>query len=346
MESPFDIAADLDTPVSAFMKLGAVQARASCSRASRAASGSRAIRSSASARPRRSSSIPTGSRVDGKRRAPADERRPNGCDDARRAGRAPRLQPEIDGMPFDGGLVGTTGYDVVRFFERLPPNAASATACRRPYYVAPESLLVFDHLTRRIALLHAGCESDRQALRTRGRQSAARRPRRAGPARRKLSPAAASMTRARIHRGVARNARRTSTPATSTRSCSRSASRADRSRPVPDLPRPAAAESVAVHVLLRARRPARRRLLARGAGAARGPHARAAADRRHAAARRDARARRRARARAARRSEGERRARHARRSRAQRSRPRRELGLACTSTRTARSSATATSCTS
>jgi anthranilate synthase component 1 len=33
------------------------------------------------------------------------------------------------------------------------------------HYVAPESLLVFDHLTRGIALLHAGTEAERQALR-------------------------------------------------------------------------------------------------------------------------------------------------------------------------------------
>ena len=33
-------------------------------------------------------------------------------------------------------------------------------------YVAPESLLVFDHLTRRVALLHSGSERDRQALRS------------------------------------------------------------------------------------------------------------------------------------------------------------------------------------
>jgi anthranilate synthase component 1 len=32
-------------------------------------------------------------------------------------------------------------------------------------YVAPESLLIFDHLSRRVALLHAGSESERQALR-------------------------------------------------------------------------------------------------------------------------------------------------------------------------------------
>ena len=41
---------------------------------------------------------------------------------------------------------------------------------RRPeapvlHYVAPQSLLVFDHLTRGIALLHAGSEAERQALR-------------------------------------------------------------------------------------------------------------------------------------------------------------------------------------
>ena len=45
--------------------------------------------------------------------------------------RAPLLKPQIEGVPFDGGLVGTTGYDVVRFFERLPPNRASWTACRK-----------------------------------------------------------------------------------------------------------------------------------------------------------------------------------------------------------------------
>ena len=42
--------------------------------------------------------------------------------------------------------------------EQLPrvPDAA---------YVAPSSLLVFDHLTRRVALLHDGSEAQRKALR-------------------------------------------------------------------------------------------------------------------------------------------------------------------------------------
>ena len=76
------------------------------------------------------------------------------------------MKPQIDGIPFDGGLVGATGYDVVRFFERLPPNRAERDGLPQAAYVAPESLLVFDHLTRRVALLHAGAERDRQALRT------------------------------------------------------------------------------------------------------------------------------------------------------------------------------------
>ncbi len=102
--------------------------------------------------------------------------------------RAPLLKPQIDGIPFDGGLVGTTGYDVVRFFERLPPNRAERAGLPQAVYVAPESLLVFDHLTRRVALLHAGTERDRQALRTQVVHGAARRPRRARSARRSSRP--------------------------------------------------------------------------------------------------------------------------------------------------------------
>ena len=40
----------------------------------------------------------------------------------------PALKPEIEGIPFNGGLVGTTGYDVVRFFEKLPGNRAELRA--------------------------------------------------------------------------------------------------------------------------------------------------------------------------------------------------------------------------
>jgi anthranilate synthase component 1 len=78
---------------------------------------------------------------------------------------APRPQPELPGMPLAGGLVGFTAYDVVRFFERLPTHRARAPDAPILHYIAPKSLLVFDHLTRGIALLHSGTEAERQDLR-------------------------------------------------------------------------------------------------------------------------------------------------------------------------------------
>ena len=78
---------------------------------------------------------------------------------------APKPQPDIAGVPLAGGLVGYAGYDVVRYFERLPAPAGDAGRVPVLHYVAPRSVLVFDHLTRGIALLHAGTEAERQALR-------------------------------------------------------------------------------------------------------------------------------------------------------------------------------------
>ncbi len=80
--------------------------------------------------------------------------------------RAPRPQPEVPGVPLAGGLVGFTAYDVVRFFERLPLLHARRPEAPILHYIAPESLLVFDHLTRGIALLHAGTEAERKVLRS------------------------------------------------------------------------------------------------------------------------------------------------------------------------------------
>lgn len=77
---------------------------------------------------------------------------------------APRPMPDDD-LPFAGGLVGVSGYDVVRLFERLPRDTDPQTKIPDAAFVAPASLLVFDHLTRRVALLHDGPEEDRQRLR-------------------------------------------------------------------------------------------------------------------------------------------------------------------------------------
>jgi anthranilate synthase component 1 len=165
MESPFDIAADLDTPVSAYMKL---RAFGPCFLLESVESGERLARYSFVGLGARLTLELYADRltIDGK----ALKRPGNAAEwlalmrDTLH--RAPALKPEIDGIPFNGGLVGTTGYDVVRFFERLPPNAKELPGLPQAVYVAPESLLVFDHLTRRVALLHAGSEAERQALRS------------------------------------------------------------------------------------------------------------------------------------------------------------------------------------
>jgi anthranilate synthase component 1 len=165
MESPFDIAADLDTPVSAYMKLKPFRP---CFLLESVESGERLARYSFLGLGAALTVELHADRlvVNGKREA-----RPTTSTEwlALMRGaldRAPLLKPQIDGIPFDGGLVGATSYDVVRFFERLPPNRAELGGLPQAVYVAPESLLVFDHLTRRVALLHAGAERERQALRT------------------------------------------------------------------------------------------------------------------------------------------------------------------------------------
>ncbi len=166
MQAPFDITADLDTPVSAFLKLAPLQPRyllesveggAYLARYSFLGFGE-----------------VTDFRLDGDGIHFGDSHfpPPAGRQELLQAlrdalARAPRLSPEIPGLPFSGGLVGAAGYDVVRYFENLPHAPALPEVPSSPLaaYLAADSLLVFDHLTRRIALLHAGSESDRARLR-------------------------------------------------------------------------------------------------------------------------------------------------------------------------------------
>ncbi len=162
MKPPFDISGDLDTPVSAFMKL--------------AGFGPRFLLESVEGGERlaRYSFIGFGDaleiRLDRDGLTVGGEHRPAPRTGAallealREALRlAPHPQPDIAGVPLAGGLVGYSSYDVVRFFERLPVRVAGDTPAL--HYCAPRSLLVFDHLTRGIALVHAGTEAERQALR-------------------------------------------------------------------------------------------------------------------------------------------------------------------------------------
>ncbi|MEN8143956.1 MAG: anthranilate synthase component I family protein [Gemmatimonadota bacterium] len=78
--------------------------------------------------------------------------------------RAPKPGPQPPGVPFGGGLVGVTGYDMARRFESLAVGSATSAAIAAAYF-GPSTILVFDHLTRRAALMHDGPESERQSMR-------------------------------------------------------------------------------------------------------------------------------------------------------------------------------------
>ena len=165
MQAPFDIVADLDTPVSAFLKLESFKP---CFLLESVEGGERLARYSF---------LGLGERV--RLELLSDELKLNGESRPRPADGAawlatlrealnesPSLAPAIDGIPFAGGLVGAAGYDVVRYFERIPDNREELDGLPQAAYVAPESLLIFDHLTRRVALLHSGSETERRALRS------------------------------------------------------------------------------------------------------------------------------------------------------------------------------------
>ncbi len=164
MQAPFDIAADLDTPVSAFLKLKSLKPRFLLESVE---GGERLARYSFLGFGEALEITMDGKSltIDGN-----GEPRPTSqaayLDALRRAlALAPRPKPEVPGLPFTGGLVGVSGYDVVRLFERLPQNTTPQSSVPDAAFVAPASLLVFDHLTRRIALLHDGPEYERQRLR-------------------------------------------------------------------------------------------------------------------------------------------------------------------------------------
>ena len=149
---PFDIPADLDTPVSAFLKLSAfepcfllesVEQGAQVGRYSFLGLG-RALRVRLDADQMAVAGAGT----------PLPETRAALLDALRGAlAQAPDLggDPARD-LPFRGGLVGATGYGLHHWFQDLGHRGEPRDApCAR--YVAPEAVLVFDHMTRRAALL-------------------------------------------------------------------------------------------------------------------------------------------------------------------------------------------------
>jgi anthranilate synthase component 1 len=166
MQSPFDIAADLDTPVSAYLKLRAFRPRFLLESVE------------AGEQLGRYSFLGFGDalevqlqgdtlRVDGSTIPAPDEPAALLAALATALERAPRPGPAPAGVPFAGGLVGVTGYAMARRLAGAAGSAVPRSAAGEPdaLYLAPRSLLVFDHLTRRIALLHDGEEAETRALR-------------------------------------------------------------------------------------------------------------------------------------------------------------------------------------
>lgn len=149
MNTPFDIAADLHTPVSAFLHLAPYRPRY-------------LLESVDGGRLGRYSFIGFGNvnRID-----ISDD--PGGepvMDQLRhKLSGVDRLYPDLGSDRFSGGLVGVSSFDLVRHLYPLPP-APHALNGPLASYIATESVLVFDHLTRRIALLH-NSDAERTSLR-------------------------------------------------------------------------------------------------------------------------------------------------------------------------------------
>ncbi len=171
MQTAFDIAADLDTPVSAYLKLRPLGARFLLESVERGEQLGRY------------SFIGVGGVTEV--RLQATQAHCNG--DVQPAPttraellrfwrdsleRAPRLRPSLQGLPFQGGLVGATSFEMIDRLERVRNGEARGSARGSPpdgwpeaAYLSPRGILVLDNVTRSAALLHDGTEQERASLR-------------------------------------------------------------------------------------------------------------------------------------------------------------------------------------
>ena len=227
-----ELLADLETPVAAFAKLVG-DGPGSCSSRSSTASGGVASRSWA--RPAATLML-----RDGGSRSTA--RCPSAChrpgDPGRARGAAQRLTGPVlpDLPPLHGGVMGFLGYDVIREVERLPDVPHDDLALPDAVMSVIGSLAAFDHWRQRVYLIESVPTHGRRPHELDAVYDAPRRPSRrvdrsrpaaavrAGrpPDRRRL-PRSARRCRAGCTRTRWRWPRSTSSPATSSRSCSPSA---------------------------------------------------------------------------------------------------------------------------
>ena len=60
----------------------------------------------------------------------------------------------LKGLPrFSGGLVGYMGYDIVRFFEKLPDKNPDELDIADSIFMLADTLIIFDHLTRKVKVV-------------------------------------------------------------------------------------------------------------------------------------------------------------------------------------------------
>jgi len=158
MESIFDIPADLHTPVSAYLRLGALEPRYLLESVEGGHTGRYSFIGFGETRrfAIEADGVYEGDRLihhdvlAGLRSALSD---------------TPACEPfDPVAEPLGGGLVGVAAFDLVRRLYKLPP-APHGRSGPDGIYLATASILVFDHLTRRMAILHSGTESERQSLR-------------------------------------------------------------------------------------------------------------------------------------------------------------------------------------
>ncbi len=207
MAAPFDIPADLETPASVFMKLRPLRPR--CLLESLGSGGAYASRYSfiVFGECTEFKLTPRGLRVgDHWRKRPASSAELL-CAMRDALAALPRLHPTLPAVPLQGGLIGVAGYDLARYFEPSPARADQDPDHAEAHYLAPRSLLVFDHATQHLALLHAGTEGERLSLRREVMHALANPPsclaRVARPSR-ALGPAAGSLDAAGFAQRVER----------------------------------------------------------------------------------------------------------------------------------------------
>ncbi len=166
LEPPFDLPCDLVTPVSAFRRLAPLGARYLLESVENGGVMQLGRYSFLGFGDVRHVSLEGELYRDGDLAGPAPADRDDLLN-ALRGSLARAFQPQPQsGLPFTGGLVGVAGFDILRRFDRIrPAPARSGPPHPDLAYVSTRSLLIFDHLTRRSALLHDGPDAERIAVR-------------------------------------------------------------------------------------------------------------------------------------------------------------------------------------